>query len=55
MKLRRMIAGCALVFGIVGLFLVLIFRESQRAEDPLCASIEEDPCFVDGVFEIFCA
>ena len=35
------------------LFLPVPLGFRETAEDPLCASIEEDPCYADGVFEIY--
>ena len=55
MRLRRIVVGCVLVVGIVGGLMGGLFWGRMGEVDPLCASIEEDPCFVDGVFEIFCA
>ena len=52
---RRIVVGCVMAIGILAGGMALGFQDLGRETDPLCASIEEDPCFSDGVFEIFCA
>ncbi len=51
----RIVVGCVLMIGALAEGLALEFKDFKGAKDPLYASIEEDPCFSDGVFEIFCA
>ena len=47
---RRIVVGCVMAIGILAGGMALGFQDLGRETDPLCASIEEDPCFSDGVF-----
>ena len=54
MTLRfKLVLGIALLMAAAAFFLPSPLGFRQVLEDPLCASIEEDPCYVDGVFEIY--
>ena len=54
MTLRwKVILGAVLLLSIAAFFLPVPLGFRETAEDPLCASIEEDPCYADGVFEIY--
>ena len=55
MRLRRSVAGLVIGIGFWGIFWVWFGGRGEADPDPLCDLIEEDPCFVDGVFEISCA
>lgn len=54
MTLRfKVVFGIALLLAVGAFFLPSPLGFRQVPEDPLCASIEEDLCYVDGVFEIY--
>jgi hypothetical protein len=48
MTLRwKVILGAVLLLSIAAFFLPVPLGFRETAEDPLCASIEEDPCYAD--------
>ena len=54
MTLRfKIIFGIALLLAVTAFFLPSPLGLGEVNRDPLCESVEEDPCYVDGVFEIY--
>ena len=54
MALRRTIVfGSILLLAIAAFFMLSPLGVGKTEEYPLCASISEDPCYVDGVYEIY--
>ena len=54
MALRwKNIFGAVLLLVITAFFLCYSLISRNAEKDPLCTSIEEDPCYVDGVYEVY--
>ncbi len=54
MTLRgRIVLSAVLLFALLSLFMDFPFGLPKKEADLLCASIEEDPCYADGVYYIY--